>query len=52
MKKVILTIAVGVVLTSCSSGWSCKKRYCDTQKKEVVKIKLSQYTTQEVIAKP
>ena len=52
MKKVILTIAIGVVLASCSSGWSCKKRYCDAQKKEVIKKQLSQYPTQEFIAKP
>ena len=47
MKKVILTIAIGVVLASCSSGWSCKKRYCDVQKKE--KIKKNILATKETI---
>ena len=47
MKKVILTIAIGVVLTSCSSGWSCKKRYCNTQKKEFFKKNI--LNTKEVI---
>jgi len=37
MKKVILTLATEVVLVSCSIGWSCKKHYCDTQKKEIIK---------------
>lgn len=52
MKKVFLTIAIGVVLASCSSGWSCKKRYCDTQKKEIFKTKLAKTTMQNVIVKP
>jgi len=37
MKKIILIIAAVIVLASCSSGWSCKKRYCDIQKKEMYK---------------
>lgn len=48
MKKVILTLAAGVVLASCSSGWSCKKRYCDVQKKEVFKKNI--LATKEIIA--
>jgi len=52
MKKVILTIAIGVVLASCSSGWSCKKRYCDVQKKEVYKKNILVTKETIAIAKP
>ena len=52
MKKVILTIAIGVVLASCSSGWSCKKRYCDTQKKEIFKKNTLAAKETIVITKP
>ncbi|EAZ95488.1 hypothetical protein FBBAL38_07300 [Flavobacteria bacterium BAL38] len=33
MKKIILVSAVAItfLLTSCSSGWSCQKRYCNAK---------------------
>jgi len=52
MKKVALTIAIGVVLASCSSGWSCKKRYCDVQKKEIYKKNVLAAKETLAIAKP
>ena len=52
MKKVILTIAIGVALASCSSGWSCKKRYCGTQKKEIIKKNILAAKEIIVLAKP
>ena len=52
MKKIILTIAAGIVLASCSSGWSCKKRYCDIQKKEMYKKNILAPRELIVIAKP
>lgn len=35
MKKLSLVLAITtiLVLTSCSSGWSCKSRYCKSTKK-------------------
>ena len=34
MKKISLVLALStvVLLTSCSSGWSCKARYCNDAK--------------------
>jgi len=52
MKKVILTIAIGIALASCSSGWSCKKRYCDTQKKDIIKTQYITNAQFEIVAKP
>ena len=52
MKKVILTMAIGVVLASCSSGWSCKKRYCDVQKKEMYKKNMLVAKETITVAKP
>lgn len=52
MKKTILTLAIGIVLTSCSSGWSCKKRYCDVQKKEMFKKNTLTAKKTIVVAKP
>jgi len=52
MKKVILTLAIGVTLASCSSGWSCKKRYCDTQKKEIIKKNILAAKETIVLAQP
>ena len=52
MKKIILTIATGVVLASCSSGWSCKKRYCDVKKIEAYKKDLLVAKEIVAIAKP
>ncbi|WP_333810341.1 hypothetical protein [Flavobacterium sp.] len=33
MKKISLVLALSTIalLTSCSSGWSCKARYCHTK---------------------
>jgi hypothetical protein len=42
MKKISLVLALtGVVfLTSCSSsGWSCKKRYCNAKQKNKIEQK-------------
>jgi len=52
MKKAILTITIGVVLASCSSGWSCKKRYCDVQKKEIFKKNTLAAKETIAVAKP
>lgn len=52
MKKLILTLAIGVALASCSSGWSCKKRYCDVQKKEMFKKNTLAAKDIVVVAKP
>jgi hypothetical protein len=30
--KIVLIITVALLLTSCSSGWSCKKRYVNNSK--------------------
>ena len=30
MKKFIIIIGLLFLFTACKSGWSCKKRYCDT----------------------
>ena len=27
MKKIIIIFVLAILTTSCSSGWSCKKRY-------------------------
>ena len=35
MKKLAVLLIVVVLLTSCRSGWSCKKRYVEVTKKEV-----------------
>ena len=34
MKKVIIILIIAVSLTSCRSGWSCKKRYVENAVKE------------------
>jgi len=52
MKKIILTIAIGVIFASCSSGWSCKKRYCDVQKKEAFKKNTLATKETIVVTKP
>ena len=41
MKKISLVLALtGVVfLTSCSSGWSCKKRYCNAKQTNKIEQK-------------
>ncbi len=32
IRKIIAVVAVGTILTSCSSrGWSCKSRYVNTK---------------------
>ncbi|SHO72048.1 hypothetical protein SAMN05443547_0373 [Flavobacterium cucumis] len=38
MKKItlVLGIATIVVLTSCSSSWSCQKRYCNAKQTETI----------------
>lgn len=42
MKSQKLTIVVLSIiflsLTSCRSGWNCKKRYVESQKENVIKI--------------
>lgn len=36
MKKLVVLLVVAVLLSSCKSGWSCKKRYVEvTDKKEL-----------------
>ena len=32
MKKLLVLLVLGVLLTSCRSGWSCKKSYVDKEK--------------------
>jgi hypothetical protein len=32
MKKLLVLVALATLLTSCSSGWSCKKRYVSNPK--------------------
>ncbi|WP_255674281.1 hypothetical protein [Flavobacterium cyclinae] len=41
MKKISLVVAVStlVLLTSCSSGWSCQKRYCNTKQSKTLEQK-------------
>ncbi|MGH2665187.1 hypothetical protein [Flavobacterium sp.] len=34
MKKMIICIATIGLLSSCSSGWSCKSRYVKTENKK------------------
>ena len=29
--KLLVIVALGVTMTSCSSGWSCKKRYVKSE---------------------
>lgn len=41
--KLLVIVALGVAMTSCSSGWSCKKRY--------VKSEVPSKTTKEVVNK-
>ncbi|QLF85233.1 hypothetical protein elemo153D_phanotate40 [Flavobacterium phage vB_FspP_elemoA_15-3D] len=35
MKKLVLVVVLLVLLTSCRSGWNCKKRYVEVSKKNV-----------------
>lgn len=39
-------------LASCSSGWNCKKRYCDTQKKDIIKTQYITNAQLELVANP
>ena len=41
MKKIPLVLALStlVLLTSCSSGWSCQKRYCNTKQSKSIEQK-------------
>jgi len=41
MKKISLILAVAtlVLLTSCSSGWSCQKRYCNAKQAKTIEQK-------------
>ena len=41
MKKTSLVSAVAItlLLTSCSSGWSCQKRYCNTKQTKTIEQK-------------
>lgn len=34
MKKIAICIVIGITLTSCSSGWSCKGRYVKIESKK------------------
>lgn len=52
MKKVILILAAGTFLTSCGGSWSCKKRYCQTQQKNILKVETPTHIKNEVIVKP
>ena len=38
MKKISLVSAVAItlLLTSCSSGWSCKARYCNAKQAKTI----------------
>lgn len=38
MKKLAVLLVLAVLLTSCKSGWSCKKRYVDVTKLETKKL--------------
>ncbi|MFD0963593.1 hypothetical protein [Pseudofulvibacter geojedonensis] len=52
MKRAIAIITIGIFLTSCAGGWSCKKRYCNTTNKksktEITKLP----TKEEVVVQP
>ncbi|MFN7044034.1 MAG: hypothetical protein ACK4M1_02460 [Flavobacterium sp.] len=41
MKKNSLVLAISIVLllTSCSSGWSCKARYCNAKQTKTIEQK-------------
>ena len=41
MKKISLILAAAtlVLLTSCSSGWSCKARYCNAKQTKTIEQK-------------
>ncbi|MEL1246586.1 hypothetical protein B0I03_102191 [Flavobacterium aquaticum] len=41
MKKISLVLALStvVLLTSCSSGWSCQKRYCNAKQTKTIEQK-------------
>lgn len=39
MKKLAVLLVAVVLLTSCRSGWSCKKRYVEVTKKETLNKK-------------
>ncbi|WP_300568744.1 hypothetical protein [Flavobacterium sp.] len=36
MKKIIVCIGIGMLLTSCGGGWSCQKRYVKMESKKQV----------------
>jgi len=44
MKKPLAIMAVVFLFTlsSCASSWSCKKRYCDTNKEQTKTITIKQ----------
>ena len=35
--KFLFIVILAITFTSCSSGWSCKKRYVNNQKEIVIK---------------
>lgn len=37
MKKLFVILALSVLFVSCSSGWSCKKRYVTNEKQSTTK---------------
>ncbi len=37
MKKLAVLLVLAVLLSSCRSGWSCKKRYVEVTKLETKK---------------
>ena len=38
MKKLAVLLVLAVLLSSCRSGWSCKKRYVEVTKLETKKL--------------
>ena len=37
MKKLLVILALSTLFASCSSGWSCKKRYVTNEKQTINK---------------